>query len=77
MDVQVNACCDGGTVLHTGVNISRFTPENTLLAFSGPRVIPVGAVASAAASFKFEIMFTPSKPLDLQSHWQQRYLQVG
>eukprot|EP00041_Stephanoeca_diplocostata_P030302 m.914684 g.914684 ORF g.914684 m.914684 type:complete len:1236 (+) comp23730_c1_seq7:171-3878(+) len=60
-----------------GVNITRTTPENTFLAFSGPRVIHAGVIATPAASFKFELMFTPSKPLNLDSHWQQRYLQVG
>jgi hypothetical protein len=39
--------------------------------FSGPRKL------TGATQFLFDMMFTPSHPLDLNSHWKSRYLQIG
>eukprot|EP01052_Picozoa_sp_SAG31_P038704 SAG31_NODE_5220_length_2668_cov_1.470611_2_plen_594_part_01 len=40
--------------------------------FSGPRKL-----TTDATQFLFDMMFTPSHPLDLSSHWKSRYLQIG
>ena len=40
--------------------------------FSGPRTL-----GSTPTQFLFDMMFTPSHPLDLASHWKSRYLQIG
>ena len=39
---------------------------------SGPRKL-----TSTPVQFLFDMMFTPAHPLDLQSHWKSRYLQIG
>ena len=28
-------------------------------------------------TFKWDLMFTPSKPVNLTAHWKERYLQIG
>ena len=43
-----------------------------LLAFSGPR-----RLRATPQRFLFDVASTPSKPLNLSRHFEQRYLQVG
>ena len=52
-----------------GANISNFT----ISVFSGPRRLS----ANQKESFMFDVAFTPSKPLNLSAHWDQRNFQVG
>lgn len=62
-----------------GANVT-VNPENTtgqatvasLNVFSGPRT-----VQPVATQFLFDMLITPSHPLDLASHWNSRYLQIG
>lgn len=53
-----------------GVNCSV---DGTILAFSGPRSLPVGV----SVTFYFDIQLTPSHPLDMPSHFNDRTFQVG
>ena len=55
-----------------GVNVSVSAAEVTVLAFSGPRELGSGA----AQRFLYDVASTPSKPLNLTRHFEQRYLQV-
>lgn len=41
---------------------------------SGARTLRSG---EAPVVFRFDMAFTPSKPLDLRRHWKSRYLQIG
>ena len=56
-----------------GANVSVSAAEVLLLAFSGPRTLRGGA----EQRFLFDVAATPSKPLNLSRHFEQRYLQVG
>jgi hypothetical protein len=55
-----------------GVNISADVGSPQMVAFSGPRT-----VTATPTTFKFDLMFTPSKPVNMTSHFEQRYLQIG
>jgi hypothetical protein len=50
---------------------ARVASSGAVTAFSGAQNV------SGGAQIVFDLAFTPSKPLDLRSHWQQRYLQIG
>ena len=58
----------------TGANVSLSADgaEVRLLAFSGPRQL-----SGTPQRFLFDVAATPSKPLNLSRHFEQRYLQVG
>ena len=58
----------------TGANVSLSADgaEVRLLAFSGPRQL-----SATPQRFLFDVAATPSKPLNLSRHFEQRYLQVG
>eukprot|EP01060_Flectonema_neradi_P038965 TRINITY_DN835_c0_g2_i3.p1 TRINITY_DN835_c0_g2~~TRINITY_DN835_c0_g2_i3.p1 ORF type:complete len:735 (+),score=137.41 TRINITY_DN835_c0_g2_i3:1024-3228(+) len=49
-----------------GANITA----NGVMTHSGPR-------GSGTVSYLFDIILTPAKPLNMTSHWNQRYFQVG
>jgi hypothetical protein len=57
-----------------GVNVSAPAGSSPaeLLVFTGARQLQSGA----AVVFRFDLMFTPSKPLNLSDHWRDRYFQV-
>ena len=58
-----------------------------MLCFSGPRSIPFTSTTTAAGGasmmatepllFQFDVAVTPSRPLNMSGHFEQRYLQVG
>lgn len=56
-----------------GANVSIGADEVRVLVFSGPRTLGGGS----AERFLFDVAATPSKPLNLSRHFEQRYLQVG
>jgi hypothetical protein len=47
--------------------------NGTAVAFTAPRALAAGA----ALRFRFSIMATPVRPLDLPKHWGERYAQLG
>lgn len=55
--------------------VSEASSNLNVLVFSGPRTL--GAAASENNTFRFDMMFTPSKPLNQTKHWADRYFQVG
>eukprot|EP01052_Picozoa_sp_SAG31_P012720 SAG31_NODE_749_length_12378_cov_8.688818_5_plen_873_part_00 len=52
---------------------ARVTATGAVTAFAGAQSIN----ASSRTQFIFDLAFTPSKLLDLKSHYEQRYLQIG
>ena len=56
----------------TGANVSVAADAVTLVAYSGPR-----SLSGKPTPFRFDLAATPSKPLNLTAHFEQRYLQVG
>ena len=46
---------------------------DSIVAFCGPRKLAAGE----SLSFLFDLAFTPSKPVDMRTHYSQRYLQLG
>ena len=63
------------TLFAGGVNVSSDAANQTIsiVAFSGPRTLSPGETAS----FRFQILLTPSQPLNASAHFNQRYLQSG
>ena len=57
---------------NTGANVTVGAKEVRVLAFSGPR-----RLTGSPQRFLFDVAATPSKPLNLSRHFEQRYLQVG
>lgn len=57
------------TSLQYGCNVTN----GRLICFSGSRVL----AAHESVTYLFDMTVTPSKPLNLTSHYGQRYLQVG
>lgn len=53
----------------TGCNIT----SHKILCFSGSRILRPGEFTT----FLFDFAVTPSKPVNMTAHWQQRYYQVG
>ena len=61
------------TLQHAAGAARNATPAAVVCTiFSGPRTL-----GSTPTQFLFDMMFTPSHPLDLASHWKSRYLQIG
>ena len=52
-----------------GINVT----ETEIVAFCGRQMLKAGE----SLTFLFDLAFTPSKPVDMVSHYQQRYLQLG
>ncbi len=56
-----------------GANITVTDDTVTFVGFSGPRTV----AEARNHLFQFDMAATPSKPLNLSYHFEQRYLQVG
>jgi hypothetical protein len=58
-----------------GANISYARDNQTLntVVYSGPKLLPKGG----SASFRFQLLVTPSRPPDASAHFEQKYLQIG
>ena len=57
---------------HENASIASAPSAVVCTIFSGPRKL-----TTDATQFLFDMMFTPSHPFDLSSHWKSRYLQIG
>ena len=51
-----------------GANISSNPSAPEVVAFSGPRTVS----AVSPVTFKWDLMFTPSKPVNMTNHWRER-----
>jgi hypothetical protein len=70
-----------------GANVTLTPRAVTVTAFSGPRALGGGGGGDRGGAdrgggagkqvFRFDVAATPSKPLNLSAHFEQRYLQVG
>ena len=71
------ACAEQCQKSAYGANVTAAGDSSAYIvtAFSGPRSLSV--TAQTTQIFQFDVAATPAKPLNMSSHFAQRYLQVG
>lgn len=58
---------------NNGTGGIRVHSNGTCVAYTGHRAMP----ASGSLVFRFSLMVTPTRPLNLTKHWGERYFQAG
>ena len=58
---------------NNGTGGIRVHSNGTAVAYTGNRVMAAGE----SLVFRFSLMVTPTRPLNLTKHWEERYFQAG